>query len=40
MSAVAVCPEYIKGHHRLAACLKANGRASEAADIETQLGIC
>ena len=37
--AVAFCPEYVKGHHRLASCWRAVGNETAAADIEHELGL-
>jgi hypothetical protein len=39
LDAVAFCPEYIKGHHRLVQCWRAVGKESEAAELEMQLGL-
>ena len=39
LDAVAICPEYVKAHHRLVSCWRAVGKVSEAADLEKQLGM-
>lgn len=37
LDAVAFCPEYVKGHHRLASCWRAVGKEDAAAQLEKEL---